>query len=49
MGRTLESWDVAPLVRGETVPLIAHGEHVTDVVPSGEPGRLHETSAVNPL
>ncbi|GGM80356.1 hypothetical protein GCM10012275_58740 [Longimycelium tulufanense] len=28
---------------GETVPVIAHGEHVADVVPSGELDRLRET------
>jgi antitoxin (DNA-binding transcriptional repressor) of toxin-antitoxin stability system len=29
--------------RGETVAVIAHGEHVADVVPSGELDRLRET------
>lgn len=29
--------------RGETVAVIAHGEHVADVVPSGELNRLRET------
>ncbi|MGO1055374.1 hypothetical protein [Crossiella sp. CA198] len=28
---------------GETVAVIAHGEHVADVVPSGELDRLRET------
>ncbi|WP_190814897.1 hypothetical protein [Saccharopolyspora pogona] len=31
---------------GETVPVIAHGEHVADVVPSGELDRLRETIEV---
>ena len=31
---------------GETVAVIAHGEHVADVVPSGELDRLRETIAV---
>jgi antitoxin (DNA-binding transcriptional repressor) of toxin-antitoxin stability system len=31
---------------GETVAVIAHGEHVTDVVPSGELDRLRETIQV---
>ncbi|TNC28637.1 hypothetical protein [Amycolatopsis alkalitolerans] len=28
---------------GETVSVVAHGEHVADVVPSGELDRLRET------
>ncbi len=32
--------------RGEVVPVIAHGEHVADVVPSGELDRLRETIEV---
>ncbi|MCP3801359.1 hypothetical protein NLX83_19030 [Allokutzneria sp. A3M-2-11 16] len=31
---------------GETVAVIAHGEHVADVVPSGELERLRETIEV---
>jgi antitoxin (DNA-binding transcriptional repressor) of toxin-antitoxin stability system len=31
---------------GETVAVIAHGEHVADVVPSGELDRLRETIEV---
>ncbi|HXP21599.1 MAG TPA: hypothetical protein VN840_18300 [Streptosporangiaceae bacterium] len=31
---------------GETVSVIAHGQHVADVVPSGELARLRETVAV---
>lgn len=39
------TWDdaVTRAERGETVPVIAHGEHVADVVPSGELERLRET------
>jgi antitoxin (DNA-binding transcriptional repressor) of toxin-antitoxin stability system len=42
------SWDdaVARAARGETVAVIAHGEHVADVVPSGELDRLRETIEV---
>lgn len=29
--------------RGDTVSVVAHGEHVADVVPSGELDRLRET------
>ncbi len=38
-------WDEAlrRAERGETVAVIAHGEHVADVVPSGELARLRET------
>lgn len=32
--------------RGETVAIISHGEHVADVVPSGELDRLRETVEV---
>lgn len=32
--------------RGETVAVVAHGEHVADVVPFGELDRLRETIAV---
>lgn len=41
----LESWEnaVRRAEQGETVPVIAHGEHVADVVPSGELDRLRET------
>lgn len=39
------SW--AEIVRhaehGESVSVIAHGDHVADIVPSGELDRLHET------
>ena len=31
---------------GDTVALIAHGDHVADVVPSGELDRLRETIEV---
>lgn len=31
---------------GQSVPVIAHGEHVADVVPSGELDRLRETVEV---
>ncbi|MHB8290112.1 MAG: hypothetical protein ACYDEY_12925 [Acidimicrobiales bacterium] len=42
------SWDdaVVRAAQGETVAVIAHGEHVADVVPSGELDRLRETIAV---
>jgi antitoxin (DNA-binding transcriptional repressor) of toxin-antitoxin stability system len=42
------SWDdaVARAARGETVAVIAGGEHVADVVPSGELERLRETIEV---
>jgi len=41
-------WEEAVLRvgRGETVAVIAHGEHVADVVPCGELDRLRETIAV---
>lgn len=41
---SLVSWSDAlqRAERGETVPVIAHGEHVADVVPSGELERLRE-------
>ena len=32
--------------RGESVPVIAHGDHVADIVPSGELDRLRETIEV---
>lgn len=32
--------------QGETIAVIAHGEHVADVVPSGELERLRETIEV---
>jgi antitoxin (DNA-binding transcriptional repressor) of toxin-antitoxin stability system len=42
------SW--AEIVRhaehGESVSVIAHGDHVADIVPSGELDRLHETIEV---
>ncbi|GDY31305.1 hypothetical protein [Gandjariella thermophila] len=43
-----ESWNdaVRRAERGETVAVIAHGEHVADVVPSGELARLRETIEV---
>ncbi len=34
--------------RGELVAVIAHGDHVADVVPSGELDRLRETIEVLP-
>jgi antitoxin (DNA-binding transcriptional repressor) of toxin-antitoxin stability system len=42
------TWDdaVRRAERGETVAVIAHGEHVADVVPSGELERLKETIEV---
>lgn len=42
------SWDqaVTRAERGETVPVIAHGRHVADVVPSDELDRLRETIEV---
>ena len=44
----LESWNnaVRRAERGDTVAVIAHGEHVADVVPSGEIDRLRETIEV---
>ena len=41
-------WDEAiqRAEHGETVAVIAHGEHVADVVPSGELERLRETVEV---
>jgi antitoxin (DNA-binding transcriptional repressor) of toxin-antitoxin stability system len=32
--------------RGESVPVIAHGDHVADIVPSGELDRLRKTIEV---
>ncbi len=37
---------MARATRGETVAVIAHGERVADVVPSGELDRLRETIEV---
>jgi len=34
--------------RGESVAVIAHGDHVADVVPAGELDRLRETIEVLP-
>ena len=31
---------------GESVSVIAHGDHGADIVPSGEPNRLRETIEV---
>jgi antitoxin (DNA-binding transcriptional repressor) of toxin-antitoxin stability system len=44
----LATWSdaVCRAERGETVAVIAHGEHVADVVPAGELERLRETIAV---
>ena len=44
----LESWNdaVRRAEHGEVVAVIAHGKHVADVVPSGEPDRLRETIEV---
>lgn len=44
----LASWNeaVRRAEHGESVPVIAHGEHVADVVPSGEIDRLRETIEV---
>jgi hypothetical protein len=44
----LESWNdaVRRAEHGEVVAVIAHGEHVADVVPSGELDRLRETIEV---
>ena len=44
----LESWNeaVRRAEHGETVAVVAHGEHVADVVPSGELDRLRETIEV---
>jgi antitoxin (DNA-binding transcriptional repressor) of toxin-antitoxin stability system len=41
-------WDdaVRRAEQGETVAVIAHGEHIADVVPSGELDRLRETIEV---
>jgi len=46
--RQAATWDdaVRRAEYGETVAVIAHGEHVADVVPSGELDRLRETIAV---
>lgn len=44
----LASWNdaVRRAERGEVVAVIAHGQHVADVVPSGELERLRETIEV---
>ena len=43
-----ESWTdaVRRAEHGEVIAVIAHGEHVADVVPSGELDRLRETIEV---
>lgn len=43
-----ESWNdaVRRARNGETVAVISHGEHIADVVPSGELDRLRETIEV---
>ncbi|MER5391049.1 hypothetical protein [Saccharopolyspora sp. NPDC002686] len=48
VGEALSSWTdaVRRAEHGETVPVVAHGEHVADVVPSGEIDRLRETIEV---
>lgn len=45
---TFEWWNdaVRRAEHGETVAVVAHGEHVADVVPSGELERLRETIEV---
>jgi antitoxin (DNA-binding transcriptional repressor) of toxin-antitoxin stability system len=42
------SWDeiVRHAEHGESVSVIAHGDHVADIVPSGELDRLRETIEV---
>ena len=35
--------------RGESVAVIAHGDHVADIVPSGELDRLRETEVRNAM
>ncbi len=47
-GRQAAAWQsaVQRAEYGETVAVIAHGEHVADVVPSGELDRLRETIQV---
>lgn len=46
--RQAATWDdaIRRAEHGETVAVIAHGEHVADVVPSGELERLRETIEV---
>ncbi|MGQ0840202.1 hypothetical protein [Actinokineospora sp.] len=46
--RQAATWDdaIRRAEHGETVAVIAHGEHVADVVPSGELRRLRETIEV---
>jgi antitoxin (DNA-binding transcriptional repressor) of toxin-antitoxin stability system len=48
VGQQAAVWEdaVRRAERGETVAVIAHGEHVADVVPSGELSRLRETIEV---
>jgi antitoxin (DNA-binding transcriptional repressor) of toxin-antitoxin stability system len=48
VGAQAAAWDNAlrRAEQGETVAVIAHGEHVADVVPSGELDRLRETIEV---
>lgn len=47
-GRQAAIWEdaVHRAEHGETVAVISHGEHVADVVPSGELARLRETIEV---
>jgi hypothetical protein len=47
-GRQAAIWEdaVSRAEHGETVSVISHGEHVADVVPSGELARLRETIEV---
>jgi antitoxin (DNA-binding transcriptional repressor) of toxin-antitoxin stability system len=47
-GRQAAIWEdaVRRAEHGETVAVISHGEHVADVVPSGELARLRETIEV---
>lgn len=42
------AWDeaVRRVERGETIAVLAHDEHVADVVPSGQVDRLRETIGV---
>jgi antitoxin (DNA-binding transcriptional repressor) of toxin-antitoxin stability system len=47
-GQQAAAWEdaIQRAERGETIAVIAHGEHVADVVPSGELARLRETIEV---
>jgi len=47
-GQQAAAWEdaIRRAERGETIAVIAHGEHVADVVPSGELARLRETIEV---